>query len=164
MGAAPPVLFFRSKTHARGDVSDKSQQDNVIHVNFGQPSEVVSQQTPAQVETIGQAPDAFEHLPEDPLGAKKLEVFEQFIARGMVSVTFDTQAQGVDIPVQFRTRPRLMLNFSHKFFIEDFHFDAIAVCASLSFGGQPYFCVIPWGAVSMLLCREDNAVAVFGDV
>lgn len=145
-------------------MSDKPQQDNVIHVNFGQPRDVVEEHEPASVEALGQTSHVFEQLPEDPLAAKKLEVFEQFIGKGMVSVTFETQAQGVDIPVQFRSRPRLMLNFSHKFFIEDFGFDGGGVRASLSFGGQPYLCLIPWGAVSMLLCRHDNAVAVFGDV
>lgn len=148
----------------RGPVSDKSQQDNVIHVNFGQSSEPTVDHEPAAVESIGHMAVDAEPLPDNPLAQKKLQVFEQFIAKGMVSVTFDTQARGVDIPVQFRTRPRLMLNFSHKFFIEDFSFDSGAVRASLSFGGQPYLCVIPWGAVSMLLCRHDNAVAVFGDV
>lgn len=142
-------------------MSDKEQRDNVIHVNFGasssSPVDVASMPTPM-------TPYDPALLPDDELAPKKFEIFGKFIENGMVSVTFDTRVPGVEIPPLFRDRPRLVLNFSHKFFIDDFSFDPMAVCASLSFGGQPYFCVVPWASVKMFLSHYDNAVAVFEDV
>ena len=73
----------------------------------------------------------------------------------------DPRIKGVSVPAHFADRSELVLNFSHRFFIDDFTYDERAVCASLSFSGRPYFCVVPWASVKMLLSHHDNAVAVF---
>lgn len=141
------------------DDSKGEVPDNVIRVNFGAP------RTPAPA-AAPPAPAASydaQIIPEDLLAQKKLEVFEKFIDMGMVSVTFDTRVPGVSVPPQFRGRPSLVLNFSHRFGLSDFTYDGLAVCASLSFGGQAFYCVVPWAAVKMLLSHHDNAVAVFDE-
>lgn len=138
------------------DDSKGGVPDNVIRVNFGAP------RTPAPAPAPVVGYDA-QIIPEDLLAQKKLEVFEKFIDMGMVSMTFDTRVPGVSVPPQFRGRPSLVLNFSHRFGLSDFTYDGLAVCASLSFGGQAFYCVVPWASVKMLLSHHDNAVAVFDE-
>lgn len=144
-------------------MSDEERGDlpnNVIRVNFGAPREEPKPVDPRQAPGASYDPAI---IPEDPLATKKLEIFCKFVDLGMVSVTFDTRVPGVSVPPQFRGRPSLVLNFSHRFYLEDFTYDELAICASLSFGGQAYYCVVPWASVKMLLNHHDNAVAVFDE-
>ncbi|MEM1348163.1 MAG: ClpXP protease specificity-enhancing factor SspB [Myxococcota bacterium] len=138
-------------------MSKDDSMDNVIRVDFSALREEAPDPNTEAIVGLYD-PTLFD---EDPLAAKKLEIFAEFIAQGMVSVTLDPKATGVSVPKQFRDMPQLVLNFSHRFYIEDFTYDAHAVCASLSFQGVEYYCVVPWAAVQMLLSRHDNRVAVF---
>ena len=40
-----------------------------------------------------------------------------------------------------------IFNYSYRYHIADFNFDDSEVVASLSFGGNPFQCVVPWNAV-----------------
>lgn len=130
-------------------------RDNVIHVDFGARR---ARRTIEEPEPPFYNVDTFVM---DPLAVKKLEIFSEFVDGGMVSVTLDASAPGVCVPPQFAGRPELVLNFSHRFYIKDFTYDEHAICASLSFSGTPFYCVVPWGAVKILLSHHDNRVAVF---
>lgn len=133
--------------------------DNVIRVDFG----AARGQADAE-EASAAAPVAHydaSSMPDDPLASKKHDIFCKFIDLGMVSVTLNPEVDGVCVPPQFVDKSELILNFSHRFFIEDFTYDERAVCASLSFSGRPFYCVVPWGAVKMMLSHHDNSVAVF---
>lgn len=139
----------------RGEVEMGEEQkeevpNNVIRVNFGAAA--------AEPEL---EPYDSSQFPDDPLAAKKYDIFSKYIDNGMVSITLDPRTDGVVVPEHFARRPELVLNFSHRFYIEDFTYDQRAVCASLSFSGRPFYCVVPWGAVKMLLSHHDNSVAVF---
>ena len=130
--------------------------DNVIHVQFGQTRQTKKTDDPPRNPLYDPATFA-----PDPLGIKKRDVFAKYIEEGMVSVTLDPRAQGARVPKAFGDREELVLNFSHRFFIEDFAFDADAICASLSFSGKPFYCIVPWASVKMLLSHHNNAVTVF---
>lgn len=91
----------------------------------------------------------------------KLTIFRRIIEDGMVMVTLDTRVEGVDVPPKFRGLPELRLNFSHLFQLPDFEYDAAGVRGSLSFQGERYRCVVPWGAVFMLYSHETSEVFVF---
>lgn len=119
-------------------------EDNVVHVSFGEPGQL-------------ELP-----MPErDPHAAKKLDVFTAFIAVSMVSVTFDPQFEGVSVPEVYADEKALVLNFSHRFHVSDFDYDRDGVRSTLSFRGENFYCVVPWGAVTQLLCHEPRAIAVF---
>ena len=146
-----------SEEKAAGEVLEQERGgDNVIHVKFG--SARTAPSTPEEPTAPFYDVDTFE---SDPVALKKLDIFTEFVDAGMVSVTMDSTAPGVSVPPQFRGRPELVLNFSLRFYIEDFTYDEHAICASLSFSGSPYYCIIPWGAVKILLSHSDNRVAVF---
>lgn len=119
----------------------KETPDNVVRVNFGAP--------PAIAET------------RDPLAEEKLEIFSRLIEQGMVLVTLNTRAEGVSVPAQHIGNPQLHLNFSLRFFIDDFEYDEHGVRASLSFRGTPHFCDLPWHAVYMLRSQADETILVF---
>ena len=48
----------------------------------------------------------------------------------MVMVVMDTRRQGVQVPPRFADDFQLRLNFSHKFYIDDFEYDEYGVRAS----------------------------------
>ena len=81
---------------------------------------------------------------------EKLDIFRQLVEQGMVMVVMDTRRQGVQVPPRFADDFQLRLNFSHKFYIDDFEYDEYGVRASLSFNKVPYYCDIPWHAVYAL--------------
>lgn len=80
----------------------------------------------------------------------KVDHFSELIREGLVAVTFDTRAPGVKLPPNFAGKPALVLNFSHRFLIEDFGWDELGVRATLSFNDGPTLCDIPWRAVFLL--------------
>lgn len=132
---------------------DDQPQGKVIHVNFG---------APRQPEPEPRHPNYNPTLfPDDPVAERKLEIFSRFIDESLVAVTLDSTVPGVAVPAQFMNQPMLILNFSHRFGLPDFTYDEDAICGSLSFGGQPFYCVIPWAAVKALRHKEDGSVAVF---
>jgi hypothetical protein len=142
---------------------DEQPADNVIQVNFGQPRpKPGAKPAPAKKAPLVPKYDASQ-FEEDPYAAKKLEVFSRFIEESKVAVTFSTFWPGVSVPAQFMKRHELVLNFSHRFLIEDFTYDEHAICASLSFGGEPFYCVVPWAAVRMMFCHATNEAISFAE-
>jgi hypothetical protein len=140
-------------------MSDEDESsDNVIQVNFGQPRPKKAAPGKAKVEPKYDV-DEFE---PDPQASKKLEVFSKFIEESKVALTFNTRWPGVKVPKHLRDQNmELTLNFSLRFFIEDFTYDEHAVCATLSFGGEAFYCVVPWAPVRVIFCHATGEVAVF---
>ncbi len=95
--------------------------------------------------------------------AQKLAAFARYIEDGMVMVTIDARPVGVKVPAQFRGNCQLNLNFSHRFFLDDFEYDDRGVRASLSFSGTSSLCDIPWPAVWMIRSHVTGEVALAPD-
>lgn len=94
--------------------------------------------------------------PHDPSASEKHAVFSRFVEKGKVMVTLDTRRPGVTVPPRFSEEPQLNLDFSQRFGLADFAYDARGVRASLSFQRQPFFCEVPWSAVYSLYTHVDN--------
>ena len=77
----------------------------------------------------------------------KKEVLLAFLERGVAMVHLDARRPGVQVPAQFREDAHLRLNLSYRYRIPDFEVGDEQVRATLSFGGRPFFCVLPWEAV-----------------
>lgn len=120
------------------------KEGKVIHVAFGGVREVEKEREPAS-----------------DLSIQKFGVFSDLIENGVVMVTLDTRVDGVEIPPQFDGMPQLHLNFCFDYQIPDFDYDDDGIRASLSFGGQNFFCEIPWDAVYMMRPEEDLEGMVF---
>lgn len=134
----------------------------VLRPDFGRPRASAStQDAAASDQASGDSPSIDEELADlDPSARAKLEVFSDYIERGMVMVTVDARPVGVRVPNHLKGELQLNLNFSHKFFIDDFAYDGRGIRASLTFRGQPYFCDLPWASVWMMRSMVDGAVVV----
>ena len=86
----------------------------------------------------------------------KFSTFAQLITQGTVMVTLDARHAGTSVPTRFAKDPQLALNFSHRFGVADFAYDRAGVRCTLTFQGQPFFCVVPWTAVYGMRSHLDH--------
>ena len=135
---------------------ESGEGDNVVRVDFGARARSGERQTRREIPI----PKA-ENLPKDPTAPQKLEAFSKLIELGMTMVTVDSRRPGVVVPPIHQGELQLNLNFSLRFGIEDFNYDDDDVRASLSFGGVPHLCILPWSAVYMIRSHVTDDVAVF---
>jgi stringent starvation protein B len=77
----------------------------------------------------------------------KKEVLLAFLQRGVAMIHLDARRPGVSVPVQFRDEAHLRLNLSYRYGIPDLVIGDEQVRATLSFGGYPFYCIVPWEAV-----------------
>lgn len=92
-------------------------------------------------------PDEIHHVTLEQMRIAKKEFFSRALQGGIASLYLDPRVQGVTVPDRFRGSPTLVLNYSYRYHIADFNFDDEKVVASLSFGGMPFQCIVPWDAV-----------------
>jgi stringent starvation protein B len=125
------------------DGEDATADDKVLRVDFTQGRQTAP--TP----------------PADPEAERKRAAFESLIDKGMVLLTLDTRVPGAQVPPQHEGDLQLGLNFSHRFYIEDFHWNDVEVQATLSFQGQPLLTVVPWASVWMMRSHVTGEAFVF---
>jgi stringent starvation protein B len=82
-----------------------------------------------------------------PRSAEKKETLLAFLKRGVAMVHLDARQPGVAVPPQFATDAHLRLNLSYRYGIPDFEVRNDRVQATLSFGGRPFFCILPWESI-----------------
>jgi len=93
----------------------------------------------------------------------KRETLIALLDDGMVMVHLDTRRDGVDVPEQHRGHPALALNFSRAFRLDVFEVGPFEVVASLSFQGEVYRCVVPYGAIFSMTSKVDGQSRIFSD-
>jgi stringent starvation protein B len=81
-----------------------------------------------------------------PVPGKK-ETLRAWLARGVTMVHLDARRPGVVVPQQYIGDAHLRLNLSYRYSIPDLEVGDDAVQATLSFGGRPFHCVLPWEAI-----------------
>ncbi len=96
------------------------------------------------------------------LGTKR-EVLSLLLDKGMVMVHLNARHDGVDVPLRYRSDLHLRLNLSYNFKIEDFEVGDRAVQATLSFGGQPHRCVLPWDAIFAMTSHVEPVSYLWPD-
>ncbi len=74
------------------------------------------------------------------------KVAEALLENGVTMIHLLRNRPGVVVPDSCNTNV-VHLNFSYRYMIPDFCVDDKGIRASLSFGGVPFFCDIPWEAV-----------------
>lgn len=77
----------------------------------------------------------------------KKKVLLAFLERGVAMVHLDARRPGVQVPAQHRGEAHLRLNLSYRYRIPDLELGEAGVRATLSFGGQPFLCVMPWASI-----------------
>jgi stringent starvation protein B len=92
--------------------------------------------------------------------ASKSELLESLLDRGMVMVTVDARRPGVDVPLQFADDPRLRLNLSYRFQLP-LEMNEWGVRATLTFGGMPHDCKLPWNSVYQMYSHATKDQFLF---
>ena len=77
----------------------------------------------------------------------KKETLLAYLARGVAMVHLDARRPGVSVPAQYEADAHLRLNLSYRYSIPDLEVGADGVEATLSFGGRPFHCVLPWPSI-----------------
>lgn len=92
----------------------------------------------------------------------KREQFQAFLDRGSVFVHLDPRRPGVAVPASLALRPRAVLQVKRVLTIPlpDIEADDEGVRVTLTFGGVPFRCVLPWSSVFSLVA-DDGEVTVW---
>ena len=77
----------------------------------------------------------------------KKDTLMQFLARGIAMVHVDARKPGAQVPEQYQGEAHLRLNLSYRYAIPDLIVGDDEVQATLSFGGTPFRCVLPWDCI-----------------
>jgi stringent starvation protein B len=77
----------------------------------------------------------------------KKETLLAWLARGVTMVHVDARRPGVVVPPQYAGDAHLRLNLSYRYSIPDLEVGDREVSATLSFGGRPFHCVMPWQSI-----------------
>ena len=82
-----------------------------------------------------------------PRTPTKKETLLGFLARGVAMIHLDARRPGVIVPPQYAGDAHLRLNLSYRYSIPDLEVSDESVQATLSFGGRPFRCTLPWASV-----------------
>ena len=121
------------------------------------------------VELVGRPPEEVEPaaaISELPSGLPpKNQVVEELIGTGPILVHIDARADGVQVPQSFTADPRLVLRFGYDLSppIADLEIGDDALAGTLTFGGVPFTCVLPWSAVYAVVSEADQKGMVWPD-
>ena len=77
----------------------------------------------------------------------KKQTLLAYLQRGVAMVHLDARRPGVTVPPQYAQEAHLRLNLSYRYSIPDFDISEQRVQATLSFGGRPFQCLLPWDAI-----------------
>lgn len=88
----------------------------------------------------------------------KRELIEELLADGPILIHIDARNALAQVPVQFRKDPKLVLRFGYGLTpsIIDLSIDSDAICGTLTFGGVPFRCVLPWASVYSVVSEADQ--------
>ena len=70
-----------------------------------------------------------------------------YLKAGVAMVHVDARRPGVSVPTRYAPEAHLRLNLSYRYSIPDLEIGDLRVQATLSFGGVPFLCVLPWDAI-----------------
>src|SRR5262245_57567479 len=100
---------------------------------------------------------------DDASAPDKRRTLEALLARGPVLVHVDARRADVSVPPRFRADPSLVLRFGYSLSpaIVDLAVDEQALSGTLTFGGQPFRCVLPWSAVYAAMVEGEQRGTVW---
>ena len=86
----------------------------------------------------------------------KKQTLLAFLQRGVAMLHLDARRPGVVVPPQYAHEAHLRLNLSYRYSIADLIVDDGHVQATLSFGGTPFQCQLPWPAIFGITSHESG--------
>ena len=100
---------------------------------------------------------------DDASAPDKRRTLESLLSRGPVLVHVDARRAEVNVPPRFRADASLVLRFGYNLSpaIVDLVVDDAAIAGTLTFGGQPFRCVLPWTAVYAAMVEGEQRGTVW---
>src|SRR5262249_13623974 len=100
---------------------------------------------------------------DDASAPDKRRTLQTLLARGPGLVHVDARRAEVSVPPRFRADPSLVLRFGYTLSpaIADLSVDDTGVSGTLTFGGQPFHCVLPWTAVYAAMVEGEQRGTVW---
>lgn len=95
----------------------------------------------------------------------KREVVNRLLGDGPILVHLDARRAGVSVPASLASDARLVLRFGYGLTpaIADLDIGDEALSGTLSFGGVPHRCVLPWPSVYAVVSESDQRGMVWPD-
>lgn len=87
---------------------------------------------------------------------EKREALQSLIERGLTMIHVDARQPGVTVPRDHRGDFHLRLNLSYRFRYGDLEVSDWGVRATLTFGGHPAPCRVPWSAIWAMTRHEEE--------
>lgn len=121
------------------------------------------------LDLAGCAPEDVEPAPalDQPAASApgKRQFVDELLERGPVLVHIDARSEIVDVPERFRGDPKLVLRFGYGLSpaITDLEVDDAGISGTLTFGGVPHHCILPWPAVYAAVSESDQRGMVWPD-
>ncbi|HVV82325.1 MAG TPA: ClpXP protease specificity-enhancing factor SspB [Kofleriaceae bacterium] len=102
--------------------------------------------------------------PATPPPAKRA-VIDELLGRGPVLIHLDARRADVAVPERFRGEAKLVLRFGYGLTppIPDLTVDEQGVSATLTFGGAPFHCVLPWASIYAAVADGEQRGMVWPD-
>ncbi len=120
------------------------------------------------VQLVGKEPHEIESIDalrddDDASAPDKRRTLESLLARGPVLVHVDARRSEVSVPTRLRADASLVLRFGYTLSpaIVDLTVDDAAIAGTLTFGGQPFHCVLPWTAVYAAMVEGEQRGTVW---
>ncbi|MEO7095339.1 MAG: hypothetical protein ABI175_18930 [Polyangiales bacterium] len=100
---------------------------------------------------------------DDASAPDKRRTLDQLLSRGPVLVHVDARRAEVSVPPRFRADPSLVLRFGYDLTpsIGELVVDDEAIAGTLTFGGQPFRCILPWTAVYAAMVEGEQRGTVW---
>lgn len=89
---------------------------------------------------------------------EKRELIEELLSKGPILVHIDARHALAQVPERFRNDPKLVLRFGYELSpaIIDLSIDDDGIYGTLTFGGVPCRCLLPWGCVYSVVSETDQ--------
>jgi hypothetical protein len=96
-------------------------------------------------------------------GRDKRAAVEELLERGAVLIHVDARRDDVVVPPRLRGDARLVLRFGYRLApaIVDLAVDDDGIAGTLTFGGLPFYCKLPWPAVYAAIVEGEHRGTVW---
>jgi stringent starvation protein B len=100
---------------------------------------------------------------DEPDTPDKRKAVESLLERGPILIHVDSRHPGVDVPGRLRGDPRLVLRFGYGLTpaIPDLTVAEDSLTGTLTFGGVPHPCSVPWAAVYAVMVEGEQRGTVW---
>ena len=114
---------------------------------------------------VGPSPPIDELADELVTLPEKRQVVDELLGTGAVLVHVDARREGVCVPERFRGDAKLVLRFGFNLSpaVPDLQVDDDGMCGTLTFGGVPHHCVLPWQAIYAVVSDSNSRGLVWPD-